>query len=232
MEKQERSNNVMETHDSHLSSASLEGAEDYEIEEISQPNISCLRTGEEISQVQNTDWEVGAKGGISAKAKNEVESSLTKPVAKTSENVEDPEVLPRKRDGFLHLFSLREINSCILICENKRVICSVMISFLVVLSYAHLPHSIARSNSFIASRPLYILLLTDLTIVIARIVRKEVVPEERAEDMRERVKDFGHNWDGALTILEYGLVFYQTIRAIFIDCSFYLVIVICGFSLI
>ncbi|KAH0690915.1 hypothetical protein KY289_018273 [Solanum tuberosum] len=40
-------------------------------------------------------------------------------------------------------------------------------------------------------------------LMIARIVRKEVVPdEERAKDT-ERVKD---NWDGALSILEYGLL--------------------------
>lgn len=209
------------------STAGLEGVQENEIEELSQPNISGLQTGE-ISQVQNSDGEVGGKGVISAN-KNQVKSSRTKPQAKTSE---DAEVLPRKRDSFLHLFSLRDINSCILISENKRVICSVMISLLVVLSYAHLPLHIARSNSFVASRPLYILLLTDLTIVVARIVRKEVVHDEERTKNREGVKDFGHNWDGALTILEYGLVLYQTIRAIFIDCSFYLVIVICGLSLI
>ncbi|CAN4088924.1 unnamed protein product [Withania somnifera] len=215
--------------ETHLSSAGLEGVQENEIEELCQPNISGLRTGQ-ISQVQNSNGEVRAKRDISAKAKNEAESPLTKPMAKASKDAD--EVLPRKRDNLLHLFSLRDINSCILISENKRVTCSVMISFLVILSYAHLPHSIARSNSFIASRPLYILLLTDLTIVVARIVRKEVVPDEvRAED-REQVKDFGHNWDGAVMILEYGLVLYQTIRAIFIDCSFYLVIVICGLSLI
>ncbi|KAJ8535959.1 hypothetical protein K7X08_034360 [Anisodus acutangulus] len=207
----------METHDSHLSSASLEGAQENEIEELSQPNISGSGAGVE-SIVQNSDGEVGAIRVIAATAKDEAS--------------EDAEVLPRKRDGFLHLFSLRDINSCILISKNKRVVCSIMISFLVVLSYAHLPHSIARSNSFIASRPLYILLLTDLTIVIAQIVRKEVVPGEERDEDGERAKDFGHNWDGALMILEYGLVLYQTIRAIFIDCSFYLVIVICGLSLI
>lgn len=210
------------------SAAGLEGVQANEIEELSQPNISGVQTGETSQVLQNSDGEVGDKGVISAN-KKEVKSSLTKPQAKASK---DSEVLPRKHDSFLHLFSLRDVNSCILISENKRVICSVMISLLVVLSYAHLPLSIARSNSFVASRPLYILLLTDFTIVIARIVRKEVVPdEERAKD-GERVKDFGHNWDGALTILEYGLVLYQTIRAIFIDCSFYLVIVICGLSLI
>ncbi|XP_016485472.1 uncharacterized protein LOC107805889 [Nicotiana tabacum] len=232
MEKEERRKNIMEKGSdgiAHLSSASLEGVQDYEIEQLSQPNSSDLVAGVE-SQVQNSDGEVEAKGATASQAKNEVESLLVKPsVAKASE---DAEVLPRKRNGFLHLFSLRDINSCILISENKRVICSVMISFLVVLSYAHLPHSIARSNSFIASRPLYILLLTDLTIVIARIIRKEVVPDEERREDRQRVNDFGHNWDGALTILEYGLVLYQTIRAIFIDCSFYLVIVICGLSLI
>ncbi|KAM3380261.1 putative protein isoform X1 [Capsicum galapagoense] len=228
MEKQEKRNSVMETHHSHLSSAGMEGVQENEIEELSQLSISDLRTGE-ISQVQNSDGEVRAKGVISANAKNEVRSSLTKPDCKASE---DAVALPRKRHSLLHLFSLRDINSCILISENKRVVCSVMISFIVVLSYAHLPHSIAKSNSFIASRPLYILLLTDLTIVVARIVRKEVVPDEARDQDGEPEKDFGHNWDGARIILEYGLVLYQTVRAIFIDCSFYLVIVICGLSLI
>ncbi|TMW93385.1 hypothetical protein EJD97_011815 [Solanum chilense] len=181
--------------------ASLEDAQDYDINEISQPDISGLQSEE-----------------ISAKQDDQVKSSAN--------------VVSRKHDNFLSLFSLRDINSCIIISENKRIICSVMISLLVVLSYAHIPLSIARSNSFVASRPLYILLLTDFTIVIARIVRKEVISdEERAKDT-ERVKDFGQNLDGALSILEYGLVLYQTIRAIFIDCSFYLVIVICGLTLV
>ncbi|WMV22272.1 hypothetical protein MTR67_015657, partial [Solanum verrucosum] len=91
--------------------------------------------------------------------------------AKQDEVKSSADVVPRKRDNFLSLFSLRDINACILISENKQVICSVMMSLLVVLSYAHIPLSIARSNSFVASRPLYILLLTDFTVVIARIVR-------------------------------------------------------------
>ncbi|XP_019255378.1 PREDICTED: uncharacterized protein LOC109234015 isoform X2 [Nicotiana attenuata] len=72
----------------HLSPASLEGVQDYEMEQLSQPNSSDLGAGVE-SQVQNSDGEVEAKGATASHTKNEVESLLIKPsVAKASEDAE------------------------------------------------------------------------------------------------------------------------------------------------
>ncbi|XP_055827777.1 uncharacterized protein LOC129895995 isoform X2 [Solanum dulcamara] len=77
----------METHDSHLSPAGLEGVQANEIEELSQPNISGVQTGETSQVLQNSDGEVGDKGVVSAN-KKEVKSSPTKPQAKTSKDFE------------------------------------------------------------------------------------------------------------------------------------------------
>jgi hypothetical protein len=45
-------------------------------------------------------------------------------------------------------------------------------------------------------------------------------------------KEDGDNWVGAVKLLERGLTVYQAVRGIFIDCSVYLVVVICALSLL
>ena len=103
------------------------------------------------------------------------------------------------------------------------------------------------SESVVASRPLYILLLTDVTIVVARLYlenrraleeveeeKEEAEEEERAGTRREgaRFQDDGQNWTHAVRVMERGLVVYQAFRGVFIDCSVYAVVVICGLSLV
>lgn len=90
-----------------------------------------------------------------------------------------------------------------------------------------------RSESVVASKPLYILLLTDATIVVARMLAERQKDSGEAEEECEKMKEAdGHNWDAAVKVLERGLVFYQAFRAIFIDFSVYAVVVICGISLL
>lgn len=112
-----------------------------------------------------------------------------------------------------------------------RIFCALIIAFLVVLSYvdyALFGVNLVKSESVVASRPLYIILLTDVTIVLARmiLVRREDVEEERVV-----VPQDGHNWVEAVKLLERGLVVYQAIRGVFMDFSVYVVVVICGLSL-
>ncbi len=47
---------------------------------------------------------------------------------------------------------------------------------------------------------------------------------------RKVPREENQNWDGAVKVLERGLVAYQSVRAVFIDCSIYMVVVICGLS--
>nr|GMC73238.1 hypothetical protein CQW23_11447 [Ipomoea batatas]GMC74888.1 hypothetical protein CQW23_11447 [Ipomoea batatas]GMC76103.1 hypothetical protein CQW23_11447 [Ipomoea batatas]GME10104.1 hypothetical protein CQW23_11447 [Ipomoea batatas] len=130
-----------------------------------------------------------------------------------------------------HLFSPKDINAIILSSENARLRCSIIIAVLVVMSCVSVPHGMTKSNSVIASRPLYIIILTDVTIVVARllILGKPEDPDTAAGGHNE---DDEYNWSQAFAMLEIGLVLYQTIRALFMDCSFYLVVVLCGLSLL
>ncbi|CAK9161471.1 unnamed protein product [Ilex paraguariensis] len=143
------------------------------------------------------------------------------------------ELLSKACGRYLNFFTLKDINSCIVASENTRVFCSIIIAVLVVLSHTNLPRNIVKSKSIIASKPLYVLLLTDLTIVLAQLTLEKRRDSEKDKEEKETVsqKD-GHNWRGAIKILEVGLVLHQTMRAILIDCSFYVVIVICGLSLV
>ena len=128
----------------------------------------------------------------------------------------------RRRHTF---FSSRELNLCILASENTRALSSLIIALLVVFYY------LISSKSILASRPLYIVLVTDVTIVVARLYSEKArVLEERKGEMAEAGED-GRSWNDAVKLLERGLVVYQAIRGVFIDCSIYLVVVVCFISI-
>ncbi|KAL7152482.1 hypothetical protein ABFS83_04G100300 [Erythranthe nasuta] len=136
---------------------------------------------------------------------------------------------PQKSLGyFLSSITLNEINFTIISSEDTRVICAVVLAILVVLSHINLPQNVAKRQSLIVYRPLLVVLLTDLFIVARRLAPFAQI---KKEDKNPRIEEDGDNWGGAFKLLELGLVLHQTIRAIFIDCSFYLVIVVCGLSL-
>lgn len=155
---------------------------------------------------------------------------VTATVPKASDDMKEP---PSESSGAgNYFFTPKEISCCILATENTRVFCSIMIALLVILSYVNLPRNIVKPKNIIASRPLYVLLLTDFSIVIGLLILEKRRGSEKAKE--EEVKgsqEDEHNWGGAVTVLELGLVLHQALRAIFIDCSFYVVIVICGFSM-
>lgn len=134
-----------------------------------------------------------------------------------------------------NFFSSKRINSCIIASERTRASCSLIIACLVLISYIDYPifgTNLVSSESIIASRPLYIVLLTDITIVFARLYRQRGESSEEVQEESMVSQEDGHNWVAAVKLLERGLVVYQSIRGIFIDCSVYLVVVICGLSLV
>jgi len=121
------------------------------------------------------------------------------------------------------VFSSRELNYCILASESTRALSSLIIASMVVFYYF-------ISKSVLASRPLYILLLTDVTIVLARLYGGKTIVVEENEREKGKAPGDGHSWGDAVKLLERGLVAYQALRGAFIDCSIYLVVVVCGTS--
>ncbi|KAG6425952.1 hypothetical protein SASPL_110163 [Salvia splendens] len=136
--------------------------------------------------------------------------------------------LPRKPVEY-HLISItrKDINHSIISSEKTRLFCSLVIALLVLLSHIDPIFIVVKSESLIASRPLYAVLLSDLLIAAATLALLSF--RRAAEQKVEFEKDV--NWDGAVKVLEWGIILHQTVRAIFIDCSLYLAIVICGLSL-
>lgn len=213
--------------------------------ELDKPSGPVLKT-ESASQVDpqlrkcETNTEA-TRGAFTAALEKKLQppSLVTASLPKEQENMElkesDNTELLSKPSGVKRNFcTLKDINTCIISSENMRVFCSIMIALLVVLSYMNLPRKIVKSKSVIASTPLYVLLLTDFTIVIGRLIlekwRGTESPKEEQEEPGDQMD--GHNWGGAVKVLEMGIVLHQTLRAVFIDCSFYMVIVVCGLSLI
>lgn len=165
----------------------------------------------------------------------EEHGNKTQPFSATQKTSTITETLPKPHGHRPKFFTAKQISNGIMASERTRSFCSLMIALLVVLSYIDNPFlDLVNTESVIASRPLYILLLTDVTIVLARLfIEKQRGFDKHAEEERMvPPQDDGHNWTGAVMVLETGLVVYQTICAIFMDFCIYAVIVICGLSLV
>ena len=178
---------------------------------------------EEEPLIQDSDTITEANNQVSegnvAKMKPPSVPSNTKNPAHDTQQLKQP--LRHNKDTF---FSSRELNICILASEPTRALSSLIIALLVVFYYM-------ISERVLASRPLYILLLTDVTIVLARLYGGKASVLEEAEGEKVKATGDGHNWGDAVKLMERGLVTYQAIRGLFIDCSIYLVVVVCGTSL-
>ncbi|KAL3655510.1 hypothetical protein CASFOL_001296 [Castilleja foliolosa] len=143
--------------------------------------------------------------------------------------------IPEKQYSSCILSSItrNEIHFSILSTEDTRAICSIVLAILVVLSYIALPNNDEKPKSLITYRPLCVVVLTDVFIVAAKLAPYAQIRKEcYKEPVMMTGEEDGDNWGGAVKLLELGLVLHQTIRALFIDCSFYLVVVVCGLSMV
>ncbi|XP_057772771.1 uncharacterized protein LOC130992235 [Salvia miltiorrhiza] len=127
------------------------------------------------------------------------------------------------------IINAQAINSSLSSSEDLRAICSALLGLVVVVFQIVYHYTVGKPKSLVAFRPLYMVALTDFLIVAVRLVpqvRTKKEEEPKYED------DDDNNLDGAVKLLELGLVLYQMFYAIFIDCSFYLVVVILGLALV
>ncbi|KAJ6814782.1 uncharacterized protein M6B38_138230 [Iris pallida] len=116
-------------------------------------------------------------------------------------------------------FTPNEISSSISASEDIRMLCAIVAALLVVFSY-HL-----GMGSFFSFRPLFLVLLTDATVVFGRLLinRGGVHLEEEAR----RTGQDGEGWDIG-KMLEAVMVLQKASSAAFMDCSVCAVVMICG----
>ncbi|KVH99873.1 uncharacterized protein LOC112520280 [Cynara cardunculus var. scolymus] len=119
------------------------------------------------------------------------------------------------------------IRPAITASQDIRKICSVITALLVLFSYAGFP--ILGSDiikNLVLSRPLILLLLTNITIVAAPLLLEKVKQKERRGSAIGET-GFASNLG---TALEWGMLMKTGTSALFMDCSVYSVVVICGIS--
>jgi hypothetical protein len=89
-------------------------------------------------------------------------------------------------------------------------------------------------RSIIGFRPLYLLLLTNLTLVLVPLLFNNQRGFERAVDAENKIPSTdGSDWiEQAGNVMEVGLVIQRAMDAAFMDCSVYAVIIIGGLALV
>lgn len=131
-------------------------------------------------------------------------------------------------------FTPAQISSAVAASESTRILCSVAAALLVVLSNLGFPG--LGSNiikSITATRPLYLLLLANLTVVLARLLSDKQGGSNRAGKVVNKAPlESGNGWaDQVSRALEASLLLQKVVDSVFMDCSFYAVVVICGLCL-
>ncbi|KAJ7958611.1 Transmembrane protein [Quillaja saponaria] len=133
------------------------------------------------------------------------------------------------------IFTPMHISSAITASESTRLFCSMAIALLVVLSYIRFPILGSKViKSILSFRPLYFVLLTNCTVVLARLLSEKPRGPGRVSRGEQKTPPVdGDDWAEKLgRTLEAGLLVQKVIDALFIDCSIYAIIVICGLSLV
>ncbi|XP_054778501.1 uncharacterized protein LOC129286581 [Prosopis cineraria] len=132
------------------------------------------------------------------------------------------------------LFTPREISSAITASKITRLCCSVVVALLVVFSYLGFP---LLDNKYVKSilsfRPLYLVLVTNVTVVVAQLLSGKQRGSESAAGTQNRTSSDADHWTEHLgRALEAALVMRNVMDAMFMDCASYAITVICGLSLV
>ncbi|XP_072979103.1 uncharacterized protein [Typha angustifolia] len=126
-------------------------------------------------------------------------------------------------------FSSKQISRAISASENIRLLSAITIAFLVVLLNNYSVGGVT-AKGIIGSRPLFVLLLTDATIILGMLMLTKRI--QKRDDKKVQMKK--SEIDLADTIgksLEAGLLILKVMRAVLMDCSICAVIMICGLGI-
>lgn len=122
-------------------------------------------------------------------------------------------------------FTLKRISTCVSSSENFRLVCATLIAFLVILPYHgyNLLGNRVTSANVITFKPLYLVLLTDATIVFMLLLLND--KPERNNNHTPQADCGGFN---LVKALEFFLVMRKAIKSVLADCSICALVVMIG----
>ncbi|KAG9146502.1 hypothetical protein Leryth_011788, partial [Lithospermum erythrorhizon] len=125
----------------------------------------------------------------------------------------------------------KEISSALKSTELTRLYCALAAAIIIVLSYVGFPilgNYILKG--VILFRPLFLLILTNISIVAQHIMSEKQRGSSRAGRGRSDIPS-GSGLNRLGDVLEIGLLLKNVIESLFMDCSIFSAVVICGISI-
>ncbi|GFP94479.1 hypothetical protein PHJA_001592300 [Phtheirospermum japonicum] len=160
----------------------------------------------------------------------EEKTQIAEEQSEISSSMQNPAQVHQIEHTLRDSFTPGQISSAISASETIRMCCSVAAAVLVILSYVGFPILGGRIfRSVLISEPFYMLLLTNISIVVGRLVLGH-----QGAGRTSSVAKFGGNGlvDQMGKALELGLLLQKISGAMFIDFGVYAIVLVCGLSLV
>ncbi|XP_061356896.1 uncharacterized protein LOC133301289 [Gastrolobium bilobum] len=211
------SDSILQTHDPYHSDASKSI--------IQTPPLHEHESESEISIVPTSEIEPEPE------AEHVQPQSQPPPLQDSSLDISNRQSQPEEPKNFINP---SDISSAVNASRVTRLCCSIAVALLVVASYLGFSLTgIKLIKRVISFRPLYLVLVTNLTVVVARLLSGKQKGFERFERRQSQTSSDGDQWDSQLArILELGLVVQNVMDAVFMDCAVYAIVLVCGLSLV
>ncbi|KAI8547296.1 hypothetical protein RHMOL_Rhmol07G0183800 [Rhododendron molle] len=182
----------------------------------------CETTNEDLRALS---WEVDSQSQSSQVLSPVQESPICSP---------DTECQLEPQGYRARFFTPKQISSAIKATESIRIYTSLAAAIIVVLSFVGFPVLGSCSmKSILFFRPLHLVLITNVSIVLSRLLLdKKQAALERTDQQANKVSPAGRYGlaERVGKALELGLVLQRIMGALFMDCSVYAIVLICGLS--
>ncbi|KAK4401168.1 hypothetical protein Sango_1222900 [Sesamum angolense] len=155
-------------------------------------------------------------------------------LSQISSSIQTPAQDRQREHRHRNLLTAGQVYSAIAASEKIRMCSSIAAAMLVILSYVGFPVlGFGITRNIIMSRPVYLLLLTNISIVLARVIFGAQGAELRMGQKRN-VPNFGGNTvvDQLGKALELALLLQNIFGALLMDFGIYAVVLICGLSVV
>ncbi|XP_045795475.1 uncharacterized protein LOC123889985 [Trifolium pratense] len=195
---------------------------------------SITQTPTEIepsSEIQRGENEISTfpSSEIEAESVNVQPQSLSQPPTLPDSYNEISRQQPRAEEPRSFNFIIpSDVSNAIDASRVTRLCCSIIVALLVVASYL----GFSLIKNVISFRPLYLVLLTNSTFVVAKIITGKQRGSDERSRRRQSSVDSSDQWNQLAKTLEIGMVVKSVVDAVFIDCAVYAIVLICSLSLV
>lgn len=127
-------------------------------------------------------------------------------------------------------FTPRNISHSVIATENTRLYFTFVMAILAVSSFNGFMIGGRLVNNIMKFRPLFLVLLTDVTIILGCAFMNQRISQKPENNARKVMQEDGGSPNELKKILEIGQVLHKVVGAAFMDCSICAIFMICGMA--